>query len=64
MNIPNGGYPPLIICYDNIKANDLNKILKNKNKNKNTNIDIKQIVNNKQDTIINDINNSDNLEEV
>ena len=61
MNIPNGGYPPLIICYDNIKQNELNKILKNQKK---TNIDMKQIINNKHDIIIDNIKDNDDLEEI
>ena len=61
MNIPNGGFPPLIVCYDNIKQEDLNKMLKNK---KNSVLNMKNIINNKKDIIIKYNKNEDELDEV
>jgi hypothetical protein len=66
MNIPNGGFPPLIICYDDINKNELNKILKT---NKNTVLNMKNIINNNNNNKKNDIivkvdDELDELEEI
>ena len=66
MNIPNGGFPPIIVCNDNNNDNDKDKnndkLNKINNDRKHNVIDIKKIF--KQVEPIININNNNKLEEI